>query len=85
MRPILLCLLLALGVVGCTAATAAAGAASAIQSTLTVIRDVRSLVCTTKLDPLFGDPRSGEDTYEPTHGGPKDGGADAGDAGEADR
>ena len=83
MRPLLLCL--ALASVGCTAATAATGAASAIASTLTVIRDVRSMVCTTKLDPLFGNPRDGEDIYEPTHSGPKDSGVDAADASEADR
>ena len=55
----------ALSLTGCPAATTAATAASAITSTLNVIRDVRALVCTAKLDPLFGDPRAGEQTYVP--------------------
>ena len=63
--PAALVALLALALSGCAGATAAAGVASAVQSTLTVIRDVRSLVCTAKLDPLFGNPREGEDTYAP--------------------
>jgi hypothetical protein len=68
---------------GCAAGTAAAGVASAVQSTLTVIRDVRSLVCTAKLDPLFGDPRAGEETYAPVRhdAGALDGAVDAGEAG----
>lgn len=75
--------LLALALSGCAGATAAAGVASAVQSTLTVIRDVRSLVCTAKLDPLFGDPRAGEETYAPVRhdAGVLDGAVDAGEAG----
>ncbi len=73
--------LLALTLSGCAGASAAAGVASAVQSTLTVIRDVRSLVCTAKLDPLFGDPREGEDTYAPIR---HDAGVDASPGAPAD-
>jgi hypothetical protein len=73
--------LLALTLSGCAGASAAAGVASAVQSTLTVIRDVRSLVCTAKLDPLFGNPREGEDTYAPIR---HDAGVDASPGAPAD-
>jgi CheY-like chemotaxis protein len=69
--------LLVLGLSGCAGASVASGAAAAVQSTLTVIRDVRSLVCTSKLDPLFGNPREGEDTYAPIR---RDAGSDTADA-----
>lgn len=79
MKRIALCLSLCLS--GCAGTATAAGVASAVQSTLTVIRDVRSLVCTSKLDPLFGNPREGEDSYAPVH---RDAGADASTGSPAD-
>lgn len=50
---------------GCGAASTAASVASAVEDTMTVLKTARSLICTTKLDPLLGDPREGQPTYAP--------------------
>jgi hypothetical protein len=55
-RLLVLCFL-----VGCGGTPNAAGA---IQGTFAVIKDLRRVLCTTKLEPLLGDPREGQPVYE---------------------
>lgn len=48
---------------GC-AATSTAAVVSAVEDTMNVLKTARSLICTTKLDPLLGNPRAGQPLYE---------------------
>lgn len=50
---------------GCAATTAVASVTSAIQTSMSVLKGARSILCTTRLDPLLGDPREGEPRYVP--------------------
>lgn len=62
---------------GC-GATSTSAVVSAVEDTMSVLKTARSLICTTKLDPLLGNPREGQPTYVAT---PADAGAtDAGAA-----
>jgi hypothetical protein len=55
-------MLMLASITGCPATTAA-GVASAVADTLTVLKTARALICTTKLDPLLGNPRDGQPTW----------------------
>lgn len=55
-------------VVGCGGA---AGAAAAVRDTFNTIREVRALVCATKLDPLFG-PVERDETPSPSSSAARD-------------
>lgn len=57
--------LLAVAFPGCASTTAAASVTSAVETSLTVLKTARSVICTTKLDPLLGDPREGQPIYTP--------------------
>lgn len=48
---------------GC-AATSTAAVVSAVEDTMNVLKTARALICTTKLDPLLGNPRAGQPIYE---------------------
>lgn len=75
MRTAMLMLMLA-SITGCPATTAA-GVASAVSDTLTVLKTARALICTTKLDPLLGNPRDGQPTWvERDSGAPTDAAVD---------
>jgi len=64
---------LALALTGCPGGSLA-GVAGAVKTTFDVIRQTRSVLCTSALDPLMGNPREDQPTWVP-----KDASTDSGD------
>jgi hypothetical protein len=57
---IMLLLLVAASQCGCGGTSAITGVAGVVKTTLDVLRQTRSVICTPALDPLMGDPREGQ-------------------------
>ena len=68
-----LLLVLVLALTGCPGG-GLAGVAGAVKTTFDVIRQARSVLCTSALDPLMGNPREDQPQWVP-----KDASTDAGD------
>lgn len=63
MKRLLLLLALAAALPSCSGASTAAGVVTAVDTTLRILKDARSILCTTKLDPFLGNPREGQPSY----------------------
>ncbi len=60
---LVLALVVLIALHGCGGAGAITGVAGVVKTTLDVLRQTRSVICTPALDPLMGDPRDGQPVW----------------------